>query len=363
MNKLASYLLNQSGVSAVFIALILLVLLAAASFAIDIGYLTVVRNELQNTSDSSALAATRQLGHIYEGMTYAEQQAFVLGATSEELIDGAATDIASKNTAGGHSVTINVDDILIGTWDTTRTPDHFFASSTAPTSVRVTSRRDSLANGPISTFIAKVFGVNTMSVRTTATAALTGLSEVGPGALLIPVGISKYWFTNHSCNQPIRFHPTNDPTSCAGWDTYYGYDQNANDADLRRIIKGLQDGSYTSPEVNVANPAESTFNFTNGSMSNNTFDAFNNLFNYMRTRDDDGNDEQWTAAVPVYDKEDCSAPNGQIRIIGFATVVITSVVGAPDKIIDGYVICELIEPGRGGGFSGGTLGSIPGLVQ
>ncbi|MEJ2285874.1 MAG: pilus assembly protein TadG-related protein [Desulfobacterales bacterium] len=41
---------NQRGVSAVIIALLLVVLLGMAALAVDLGYLFVTRNELQATS-------------------------------------------------------------------------------------------------------------------------------------------------------------------------------------------------------------------------------------------------------------------------------------------------------------------------
>jgi Flp pilus assembly protein TadG len=51
--------------AAVFIALMIFVLTAMASFAVDLGYAWVTQNELQNIADAGALAATRQLGVVY----------------------------------------------------------------------------------------------------------------------------------------------------------------------------------------------------------------------------------------------------------------------------------------------------------
>ena len=69
---------NSRGVAAVMTALFMVVLLAMGAAAIDIGHALVARNELQNVSDAAALAGTRALGVIYEGMTVPEQQAYVL---------------------------------------------------------------------------------------------------------------------------------------------------------------------------------------------------------------------------------------------------------------------------------------------
>ena len=47
----------------------LIVLLSFVALAIDVGYMVVVKNELQNVADAGALAGARQLGDIYEPMT------------------------------------------------------------------------------------------------------------------------------------------------------------------------------------------------------------------------------------------------------------------------------------------------------
>ena len=73
---------NQRGVSAVIIALLLVVLLGMAALAVDLGYLYVTRNELQNVADAAALAATRQLGEIYQAMPGNLQADYDPGRTS-----------------------------------------------------------------------------------------------------------------------------------------------------------------------------------------------------------------------------------------------------------------------------------------
>ena len=78
----------------------------------------------------------------------------------------------------------------------------------------------------------------------------------------------------------------------------------------------------------------------------------------------DTNPNTWTTAVAVFDDSQvgCS-PNGMVTIVGFATIVITSVVGPPANTIYGAVQCDIVDSGRGSGGNYGTKGSIPGLVQ
>ncbi|UNY41880.1 hypothetical protein CPT_Momento_050 [Burkholderia phage Momento] len=47
---------NQRGAVAITVALLMSILLGFAALAIDVGYLFVVRNELQNAADAAALA-------------------------------------------------------------------------------------------------------------------------------------------------------------------------------------------------------------------------------------------------------------------------------------------------------------------
>ena len=52
---------DQRGAVAVIVALTLVVLLAFGALAVDLGYLMMVKNELQNAADAGALAGAREL--------------------------------------------------------------------------------------------------------------------------------------------------------------------------------------------------------------------------------------------------------------------------------------------------------------
>ncbi len=349
--KIGRQAANEKGAVALMVAILLSVFLGVAALAVDVGYMMVARNQLQDIADAAALAGARWLGHNYEGMTYAEQLAFVCDPS---VIGAVVADVGNKNDpTGAGSFVINGSEIVIGTWDaSTKT---LTATNNAPDAVRVTVRRDDSTNGPITTFFAKIFGRNTVNVSAMATAALTSQSTAGPGALPLPAGISNAWnsWGTNPCGQQITFYPSNSPTSCAGWNVY---DQSpANDKTLRDTLNALKAGTYTSPPVDGG---QTQFTFTGGTMSQQTFNAMQAYFDANK-----GPDGTWTTAVPVYSSPDCGNPTGNITIVGFATIKITQVVGAPTKTIVGEVVCNDIAPGRGGGGNYGTLGSIPGLVQ
>jgi Flp pilus assembly protein TadG len=347
---------DQKGTVVVVVALVLLLLVGFAALALDVGYMMVKKNELQNIADSASLAATGKLGSIYTTLDYSAQQAYV----------ASPADIVPVATALGNSMSnpIRDSDVIIGHWQfSTNT---FTPGLTKPNAVRVFTHRDSVANGPVQTLLAQVVGINSIPVSAGATASLSGLYKAPEGGLPIPVGISKAWFTHDYCNQPIRLYPTNDPAGCAGWNVYTESPASSNE--LRTVIAGLTNGTYQSPETISG---ETGFNFTGGTLGNQAFTAFQNLFNTMKVKNDgvldkDTDPNTWTTSVPVYDWPDCSNPNprdGAITIVGFATITITNVSTPPTMTIDAKVICDLITTGPGGGSDYGTIGSIPNLVQ
>ena len=89
------------------------------------------------------------------------------------------------------------------------------------------------------------------------------------------------------------------------------------------------------------------------------------LFDYFRYRDDDGNDDIWTATIPVY-KDDvcCTNPNTTLEIAFFAKIVILMPNPPPDKTVTVTLDCnDTFTPGRGGGGKGNLKGTIPNLVR
>ncbi len=365
---------DERGAVAIFVALTLPVFIGIAALAVDVGYMMVAKNELQNIADGAALAGARTLGRLYEcngdisgcpnPMPYTNQLTYVADNT---VIENAVNDVASSNQAADSraGIAINSADIVIGTWDTLT--NTLTTTLVSPDAVRVTAWKRAGTNGPILTFFARVMGINTVDVSAVATAALTGSSSMGPGGLSLPVAINKSWMSTVPCNQNLTFHPSSAGT-CSAWHSYDSsspYRPNA--ASMRNMLDDLAALTYSSPETTAG---VTQFDFTNGTLAALfTHDNIQNLFNVMKVKNDgkldfDTNSATWTTAVPVFDDvlESCS-PNGLIKIVGFATIVITGVDPPPASTIYATVKCDNVEPGRGGGGNYGTKGSIPGLVQ
>lgn len=233
-NKIISKCKEQRGVIAVVVAIALVMLIGFVALGVDIGYVVATKNELQNVSDSAALAATGLLGQIYSGMTYEQQQSYDCSTADSSIGCNAiiaraqAVVGAGKNKAGGKDIVIDPIDVIIGKWD----GNSLSATTAQPDAVQVMARRDGSANVPITMFFARIFGINTADVKADATAALTGPAKVGPGKLRLPIGISENQFYDDSgnessgvCSRLIQFSPTND--SCAGWHNFFGQTHSA----------------------------------------------------------------------------------------------------------------------------------------
>ncbi len=396
---------DNRGATAVIVAICLMMLAGFAALAMDVGYLYATRNELQNVADAGALAGAGFLGARYSVLSYSEQQTYTFARTD---IVGAVNQVSQKNKAAGANIAINDADIIIGNWDPdTRT---ITPTLTTPDAVRVTARRDGSANGPIASIFARVFGVNTMDVSAVATAALTGPSEVAEGELKTPFGLSENVFPN-DCSNEIIFSPTTD--SCAGWHNFFDpANANAMDEKLLGLIKGDGDGTENNTcleepcgqdwldahfEMNSAPEAATTpetvsgneFNFQGGNIASlflggvldSTYDGgytggiidnpkkpapFPALFDYFRFRDGDGNDDIWTATVPVYkDGDTCTNPTGATEILGFAKIIIRMPNPPPDTSVSVWVDCNqsFVQGRGGGGIMGNLEGTIPNLVE
>jgi Flp pilus assembly protein TadG len=343
---------NERGAAAAMVAVFLTVLLAFGAAAIDVGHSMVARNELQNVSDAAALAGTRALGFIYEGMTPAAQQAYVLSGGDQAIVEVAVQTAANANKAAGVSIAINSSDIQIGIWNPatkTLTP-----TANQPKSVRVLSRRDGSANGPISTFLANVIGMSSINVNAVATADLTAVGQTAPGQLDVPFAISEYYFTQFGCGDAIKFYPNDGtPMACSAWHTFDQSPANANT--LRNTIDGMTAGTYQSPGTTPGD----TLNFINGNVAS----AFPNLIDlYNAKKDGNGN---WDVFVPVYQSPNCTPPNGPIAIVGYAEARITNVQGSPNHLIEATILCNIFEGNTTGGGPpyGPVLSTIPGLVE
>lgn len=143
---------NRRGSIIVLAAACLIIAVAFVAFAVDIGYLSVVKTQLQNAADAAALAGANSL------------------STSSSAAVSAAKTVGLANSAAGHAVSIPDSDIELGSWD----PDAlaFTALSGAAQAnadtVKVTCRCSNQNGTSVTLFFAKVIGVTSADLNATA---------------------------------------------------------------------------------------------------------------------------------------------------------------------------------------------------
>jgi len=153
--------LDERGAALVLVALSLVVLIAAAALAVDVGLLTTARTEAQRTADMAA---------------HAGASALILSPYSEAAARSEAIAFATQNSVRGSApreVDLDVEVIL------------------DESKVRVTMNRTIASGSPISTFFARVLGVDRVNVRARAAAIARPAGAVG---CLLPVAVADRWY-------------------------------------------------------------------------------------------------------------------------------------------------------------------------
>jgi hypothetical protein len=100
---------SRSGSTIVFFALGLTVMIGAVALAVDIGAARLVRAELQNVSDASAMAGAMRLDGTDEGLYDARVAAVDLAALNMAARETVVLDLNTANDADG--------DVVLGFWD------------------------------------------------------------------------------------------------------------------------------------------------------------------------------------------------------------------------------------------------------
>ncbi|WP_176969641.1 TadE/TadG family type IV pilus assembly protein [Nitrosomonas sp. Nm33] len=191
---------SQRGVIALITAISLVTLLSFASLAIDLGYAYVVRNEIQNAADTAALNGARFLYPMVGGSNKTPNWP----TAEREALNAIRLNKVSNSF-------LSTGNVTTGYWDITgNIPDiQAINGVNSLAAVKVVINKNN-NGGPISTFFAKVLGVNFIDVSATAVAVVAS-----PGRLennnLFPIAISKCMFDSFWDSQNNAPKVINDP--------------------------------------------------------------------------------------------------------------------------------------------------------
>jgi Flp pilus assembly protein TadG len=343
-SRLAGIREDDQGSTIIAAAGALLILLAIASIAIDMGRLYVAKNELQNAADAAALAAARRLGAFYDGQKVFQGGSVDITPAKSDVISSAQSAATSNQVAGQLLSSVPNADVVIGKWNSAT--KQVTPTDTSPDSVQVKVRRDHVANGQIPTFLAGLFGIGSEGVLAEATAGLGGQNTSIAGGLPAPIGIS----SSVGCGETVLLGTAG---SCAAWHDYQGAICGAypRRSCIAALITSMQNGTFESPDSEVGD----TFNFRDGIQHQTlVLSAFESLFN------DSAGGGTWTIPVVVYDGP-CT-PNGSYHILGYTSYTIDK---ADATGVHGIMDCGHVAAGRSGppDPASWNWGDIPGLIK
>jgi Mg-chelatase subunit ChlD len=126
----------------------LVVVAGVMSLAVDVGYLYLVKENLQTAADAGALAGASGL------------------SVSQDEARRRATTYTQKNSANGAAVPVQASDVQLGLWDPST---HVFTPSTSsPGAVKVTAQLRHDRGNAVGLYLARVLGINSFDVSASA---------------------------------------------------------------------------------------------------------------------------------------------------------------------------------------------------
>lgn len=151
---------DQRGAALMVAAGSMVALVSAIALAVDVGMLTVARTESQRVADGAALAGAGALVLSPDNVAFAKAEAM---------------GFAIMNTIQGNRARVRAEDVFVDT-DRDRV------------TVQVLRHED--RNNAVGTFFARIFGVNTVNIVTTATAQASPAAGIN---CLLPIALPDRW--------------------------------------------------------------------------------------------------------------------------------------------------------------------------
>ncbi len=186
---------NRHGATLIFVALAMVVLLGMAALAVDVGYVYVIRGELQNAADSGALAGAQVL-YINNGtQVNAGADAVALNYVTSHQSEHAA--VTAQSIQRGHwsfaTRTFTPNDSLLPVDSWNATTEQLDANVNFINAVQVvTTRTTNGATGqPEPPFFARVFGAAAPVVQATAVAYIGFAGTLQPEVADQPIAICR----------------------------------------------------------------------------------------------------------------------------------------------------------------------------
>jgi len=368
---------DESGGVAVTTAICLVFLIGFVALVLDVGHLQAVRNEVQNAADAAALAGCRAL-FPYQGYPGSN----IIPITEPPFCSLAVTTAkaaASENHPGAIvDMAFAPDDVETGIWDKTNRTFTPQASCTMDiNAVRVTIRKDSVANQPVATWFASIIGIDSVNVNAQAVAWVGFLKSIvndEDNGVLAPIAISDVYNDNLVVYDDAGTFILNpDKSDNGGW--CGPIDQTVNAFNLKDWISSAGTPNPPPTSENPDNPngewmAGVQVNLNNGLMGSVHNELQQAIDAHWQTRINgvEGLDG-WLVMVPVVSVDKY---NQSTTVVELQPIVLTGVAKPNNNIThDWGILFKKIPDGVDlaiiGGTSGGEVSNLyatlPKLVQ
>ena len=223
---------DEMGAVAVLVGISLATLMSLFALSVDLGHIFVTKAELQNATDSAALAAVVELRN---GTEAARQKALAFGESHG--VAGSYIDIEPTDVVFGH-LNINTNE--------------FQANVLPINAVEVNARKtEGAPSGPLALFFARLFNKDFSNVRALSRAVLDPrVVGVRGKNRLLPYSVINFVVDqnldgNYDLGSVINIHPRNDAPGNFG---FLDLDGGSNDVtELRYYIENGYDKDFNIP--------------------------------------------------------------------------------------------------------------------
>lgn len=235
---------NERGATLVYFALAIVVLLAMAALAVDMGFMYSSRAQLKVASDAGALAGADRMLQIGKPAPTTAEQADIKGVAQNiaQLNKAANANVALKNNGSNNIGPAN--DLALGHWNGST----FKPYTTPINAIKVKARRtaDNAGVGPVPAIFSKIVGKHDFDISAESIAAI----EV-KASNYISICAATLTCTTPACQSEggcavdLKLSPDPKDSSVFAWTTYY--DNSTSTSDLRALIQGQP------PAINACN--------------------------------------------------------------------------------------------------------------
>jgi hypothetical protein len=303
----------------------------------------------------------------------------------------------AQHAALGTNLTIAAADVQVGSWNMATQTFTALPGNTDPNvmrAVRVVTRRDNSANGPINTILGRALGVNSIAVNTDAVAEWGFAGGAGPGVVDLPIAIDccavagntpgaectldycevintipklcvlEDGVTQISC---LEFHSTPEQNAC--WTEFDGGSPSISVPGMTDIVQGGNPDDIGNEPIYIDNGTKTP-------VVQDIKDRFDlegtDTGSHAGHVDGDGIKDSWIVGLPMIECQNpgdgCAGGDTQY-IVGFLCMDIKEIEVTPGKVIKGDFICST-DPrcdktgfGPGGGIIGSISADFPVIVN